>query len=76
MQINGFNTMNHFFYKDDCLSFLRENHDLFDLIFCDPPTFSNSKERPRIPHKIMHEAPGRQRNADLLDELHPLQDVR
>lgn len=45
MQINGFNTMNHFFYKDDCLSFLRENHDLFDLIFCDPPTFSNSKAR-------------------------------
>ena len=45
MQINGFNTMNHFFYRDDCLSFLRENHDLFDLIFCDPPTFSNSKGR-------------------------------
>ena len=45
MQINGFNTMNHFFYKDDCLSFLRENRDVFDLIFCDPPTFSNSKGR-------------------------------
>ncbi len=45
MQINGFNTMNHFFYKDDCLTFLRENRDVFDLIFCDPPTFSNSKGR-------------------------------
>ena len=45
MQINGFNTMNHFFYKDDCISFLRENRDVFDLIFCDPPTFSNSKGR-------------------------------
>ncbi len=45
MQMNGFNTMNHFFYKDDCLSFLRENRDVFDLIFCDPPTFSNSKGR-------------------------------
>ncbi|MCF0262749.1 MAG: class I SAM-dependent methyltransferase, partial [Sphaerochaetaceae bacterium] len=45
MQINGLNTMNHFFYKDDCLSFLRENRDVFDLIFCDPPTFSNSKGR-------------------------------
>ncbi len=45
MQINGFNTMNHFFYKEDCLSFLRNNRDVFDLIFCDPPTFSNSKGR-------------------------------
>ncbi|MCQ2412633.1 MAG: bifunctional 23S rRNA (guanine(2069)-N(7))-methyltransferase RlmK/23S rRNA (guanine(2445)-N(2))-methyltransferase RlmL [Sphaerochaetaceae bacterium] len=45
MQINNLNTMNHFFYKDDCLSFLRENRDVFDLIFCDPPTFSNSKGR-------------------------------
>ncbi|MBR2281849.1 MAG: bifunctional 23S rRNA (guanine(2069)-N(7))-methyltransferase RlmK/23S rRNA (guanine(2445)-N(2))-methyltransferase RlmL, partial [Spirochaetales bacterium] len=45
MQMNGFNTMNHFFYKDDCLAFLRENRDVFDLIFCDPPTFSNSKGR-------------------------------
>lgn len=43
MQANGFNTMNHFFYRDDCLAFLRENRDIFDLIFCDPPTFSNSK---------------------------------
>lgn len=45
MQANGFNTMNHFFYRDDCLAFLRENRDVFDLIFCDPPTFSNSKGR-------------------------------
>ncbi len=43
MQANGFNTMNHFFYRDDCLAFLRENRDIFDVIFCDPPTFSNSK---------------------------------
>ncbi len=45
MQANGFNTMNHFFYRDDCLAFLRENRDVFDVIFCDPPTFSNSKGR-------------------------------
>ena len=45
MQINGFNTLNHFFYRDDCISFLKENRDVFDLIFCDPPTFSNSKSR-------------------------------
>ncbi len=45
MSINGFNTMNHFFYREDCLEFLRGNHDTYDLIFCDPPTFSNSKSR-------------------------------
>lgn len=45
MRMNGFNTLNHFFYRSDCLSFLRENRDVFDLIFCDPPTFSNSKGR-------------------------------
>ncbi len=45
MQLNKFDTMNHFFYKDDCLSYLKNSHDLYDLIFCDPPTFSNSKSR-------------------------------
>lgn len=45
MRLNGFNTMNHFYYKDDCLSYLKENQDLYDLIFCDPPTFSNNKSR-------------------------------
>lgn len=45
MRLNGFDTMNHFYYKSDCIEWLRGNRDTFDLIFCDPPTFSNSKSR-------------------------------
>ena len=45
MKMNNFGTMNHFYYKDDCMSWLRNSKDMFDLIFCDPPTFSNGKSR-------------------------------
>lgn len=45
MALNGFTQMNHFYYRSDSLAYLRENRDVFDLIFCDPPTFSNSKNR-------------------------------
>jgi 23S rRNA (guanine2445-N2)-methyltransferase / 23S rRNA (guanine2069-N7)-methyltransferase len=45
MQINGFESLNHFFYLDDCMRYLDGTRDRFDLIFCDPPTFSNSKSR-------------------------------
>ncbi|MDY4610830.1 MAG: bifunctional 23S rRNA (guanine(2069)-N(7))-methyltransferase RlmK/23S rRNA (guanine(2445)-N(2))-methyltransferase RlmL [Sphaerochaetaceae bacterium] len=45
MQLNGFTGMNHFFYKEDCIEWLFDTYDRFDLIFCDPPTFSNSKSR-------------------------------
>ncbi len=39
----------HRFYRADCLAWLREQAEKsrppqFDLIFCDPPTFSNSKK--------------------------------
>ena len=39
----------HRFYRADCLAWLREqaakqHPPKFDLIFCDPPTFSNSKK--------------------------------
>lgn len=45
MELNGLTGMNHFFYKDDCIQWLFDTYDRFDLIFCDPPTFSNSKSR-------------------------------
>lgn len=45
MEMNGFEGMNHFFYKEDCIEWLKSTHDTYDLIFCDPPTFSNSKMR-------------------------------
>jgi 23S rRNA (guanine2445-N2)-methyltransferase / 23S rRNA (guanine2069-N7)-methyltransferase len=45
MELNGFKGMNHFYYKDDCMNFLYNTYDKYDLIFCDPPTFSNGKSR-------------------------------
>lgn len=45
MRMNGFDGMNHFYYKSDCMDYLQSTHDMYDLIFCDPPTFSNSKMR-------------------------------
>lgn len=62
MQMNGFDGMNHFYYKEDCIEWLRATYDTYDLIFCDPPTFSNSKMRdtfdvardhPRLIHSTM-----------------------
>lgn len=45
MEINGFTSLNHFYYLEDCRQFLASGRDRFDLIFCDPPTYSNSKSR-------------------------------
>jgi 23S rRNA (guanine2445-N2)-methyltransferase / 23S rRNA (guanine2069-N7)-methyltransferase len=44
--LNGFGGKNHELYRADCLAWLEEQESQgprFDLIFVDPPTFSNSK---------------------------------
>ena len=44
--LNGFGGDNHELYRADCLAWLEEQEQRgprFDLIFLDPPTFSNSK---------------------------------
>ena len=44
--LNGFSGDNHELYREDCLAWLEEQEPRgarFDLIFLDPPTFSNSK---------------------------------
>jgi 23S rRNA (guanine2445-N2)-methyltransferase / 23S rRNA (guanine2069-N7)-methyltransferase len=44
--LNGFRGGNHALYRADCLAWLEEQEaqgPRFDLIFLDPPTFSNSK---------------------------------
>jgi 23S rRNA (guanine2445-N2)-methyltransferase / 23S rRNA (guanine2069-N7)-methyltransferase len=44
--LNGFGGKNHELYRADCLQWLEEQESRgprFDLIFVDPPTFSNSK---------------------------------
>ncbi len=43
MELNGFTGMAHQFHQADCTQWLEEHRHRFDLIFLDPPTFSNSK---------------------------------
>ncbi|MDC0612323.1 bifunctional 23S rRNA (guanine(2069)-N(7))-methyltransferase RlmK/23S rRNA (guanine(2445)-N(2))-methyltransferase RlmL [Vibrio sp.] len=43
MQLNGMSGSEHTFIQADCLQWLESSNDQFDLIFIDPPTFSNSK---------------------------------
>ena len=43
--LNGLRGRQHQFIQADCFNWLRDNRDIepFDVIFLDPPTFSNSK---------------------------------
>jgi 23S rRNA (guanine2445-N2)-methyltransferase / 23S rRNA (guanine2069-N7)-methyltransferase len=43
MELNGFTGPNHRFVREDCLKWLKEATETYDLIFLDPPTFSNSR---------------------------------
>jgi len=43
MALNGFGERKHKYITEDCFSFLKNTRDRFDLIFLDPPTFSNTK---------------------------------
>lgn len=43
MKANGLKFNNNFFVQADCLQWLETDKSQFDLIFVDPPTFSNSK---------------------------------
>ena len=43
MRHNGLTSWQHKFEQADCLDWLRHCEQAFDLIFIDPPTFSNSK---------------------------------
>jgi 23S rRNA (guanine2445-N2)-methyltransferase / 23S rRNA (guanine2069-N7)-methyltransferase len=44
MEVNGFRGDAHRFVRADCLAWLAEDDGArYDLIFLDPPTFSNSK---------------------------------
>jgi 23S rRNA (guanine2069-N7)-methyltransferase / 23S rRNA (guanine2445-N2)-methyltransferase len=43
MELNNQVGDQHEFIQADCLQWLQEVDDTFDLIFIDPPTFSNSK---------------------------------
>lgn len=43
LRLNGLSGRQHRLIQADCLSWLRDSDEQFDLIFIDPPTFSNSK---------------------------------
>jgi 23S rRNA (guanine2069-N7)-methyltransferase / 23S rRNA (guanine2445-N2)-methyltransferase len=43
LQLNGFSESGHQFVQADCMRWLDTAKEKFDLIFLDPPTFSNSK---------------------------------
>ncbi|MBU2514067.1 bifunctional 23S rRNA (guanine(2069)-N(7))-methyltransferase RlmK/23S rRNA (guanine(2445)-N(2))-methyltransferase RlmL [bacterium] len=43
LAINGFDDTKHRFFQSDCILWMKDNHHKYDLIFIDPPTFSNSK---------------------------------
>ena len=46
LKLNGYSTVfGNLLYKSDVIDWLWDTYDKFDLIFCDPPTFSNSKDR-------------------------------
>lgn len=42
-KLNGLDMTRHHFVQMDCLKYLEDPQAKFDLIFVDPPTFSNSK---------------------------------
>ena len=46
--LNGIHPERHRLVHSDCMQWLKENNDLFDLIFVDPPTFSNTRKKSRI----------------------------
>jgi len=41
---NGFSYNRHYFHNAECLDWIQKENRQYDLIFVDPPTFSNSKK--------------------------------
>lgn len=48
LYLNGLGGDQHRFVREDCLQWLGECRDHFDLIFIAPPTFSNTKRRDAV----------------------------
>ncbi len=60
LNLNGFGGLAHETVKADCLQWLQENRGEYDLIFVDPPTFSNTKKQRLVfdvqrDHKVLLE---------------------
>ncbi len=48
LELNGLSSTQHELVQMDCLRFLKQCRQKFDLIFLDPPTFSNSKSTDNV----------------------------
>jgi len=48
LTLNGISPERHELVRDDCLEWLQREQNRYGLIFIDPPTFSNSKDRKRV----------------------------
>lgn len=48
LALNGYSTHRHRLVRADVLAWLDRGGDQFDVIFMDPPTFSNSKRSPNV----------------------------
>ena len=46
--LNGIYPDRHLLVHADCMQWLKEHSDLYDLIFVDPPTFSNTRKKSRV----------------------------
>ncbi|MBU0960740.1 MAG: bifunctional 23S rRNA (guanine(2069)-N(7))-methyltransferase RlmK/23S rRNA (guanine(2445)-N(2))-methyltransferase RlmL [Proteobacteria bacterium] len=60
LSLNGFGGLAHETVTADCLQWLQENRGEYDLIFVDPPTFSNTKKQRLVfdvqrDHKVLLE---------------------
>lgn len=45
LALNGFSSGLHELVNQDCMSWLKNQNNTYDLIFIDPPTFSNTKKK-------------------------------
>ena len=54
LQLNGLTGRQHRMFQADVMAFLREDRGMYDLIFLDPPTFSNSKRAQDFDVQLSH----------------------
>lgn len=48
LALNGLSSRNNKLVEEDCLTWVKGAKEKFDLVFIDPPTFSNNKKKKRI----------------------------
>lgn len=46
--LNHLNSASHRYYREDCRQWLKQDRNFYDIIFLDPPTFSNTKGKREV----------------------------